>query len=810
MPVSLDTLFDAAPHLADLAERHAEWFGTARGRPPDDILAEAVAEAARAGTGASGEAEIRADLRRAKARLALIAAVAEVTGTWTTERATMALSDFADAALDAGLEFLVREAAAAGRIGIDAGGRTAGQSGLAVLALGKLGGRELNFSSDIDLVAFYDADRAPLARPQEAARFYEKLVRGLTALIAERDENGYVFRTDLRLRPDPGSTPVAIPVGAALAYYEARGQNWERAAWIKARPSAGDLAGGEAFLKELAPFIWRKHLDFAAIVDIQAMKRQINAARKVGGERALGHNVKLGRGGIREIEFFAQTQQLIAGGREPALRDRSTVTALAELARHRFIEPAAAETLTEAYWFLRAVENRLQMQRDAQTHMMPATEAEMAPVAAMMGYDDEAGFRARYRATVETVIAKYAELFADEASLASEAGNLVFTGGENDPATVETLARIGFRDPDAATTTIRKWHYGSYAATRAGQARQHLTELVPALLGALAETGNADEALKRFDGFLAKLPAGVQLFALLRNSAQLLKLIVDFMASAPRMTEAVSQRVHIVDGLIDPEFYGYAPTRDELERRIDGFLGEARGFEDLIDRARIMGQEQMFLISAGLIAGIVRPVDAGPQFSTVAEMLLARVFDAVRREMARRHGNVPGAGVALLAFGKLASREMTATSDLDFVLLYDAPPGADASDGERPLDTPHYFARLTQRLVAALSAPTAGGVLYAADMRLRPSGNAGPLATSLAGFAAYQRQTAWTWEHLALTRARVVYADPGLGERIGTLIENVLSAPRDRDKTIADIIDMRQRLARERPPRNDFDLKRVD
>ncbi|MEX0627116.1 MAG: bifunctional [glutamine synthetase] adenylyltransferase/[glutamine synthetase]-adenylyl-L-tyrosine phosphorylase, partial [Cucumibacter sp.] len=491
MPITLETLFSAAPYVAELAGHHEKWFTATRGMQPDEVCRQLIAEVEDAADKAATEAELRASLRGTKGRFALIAAVAEVSGAWATETATAALSDFADATIDAALDFLVREAAAANLIAVDREARPARQSGLAILALGKLGGRELNYSSDIDLAAFYDAARARLSKPGEAPRFYEKLVRRMTALIAERDSNGYVFRTDLRLRPDPGSTPVAISAEAALTYYEARGQNWERAAWIKARAAAGDIEGGEAFLGQMAPFIWRKHLDFATIADIQAMKRQINAARKVGGERAFGHNVKLGRGGIREIEFFAQTQQLIAGGREPALRCRSTVRALEQLARHRFIETAAAEILTSAYWFLRAVENRLQMRRDEQTHEMPDTEAGIAPVAALMGFAQVEEFAARYRGTVEMVIDNYAELFADEASLASDAGDLVFTGDHDDPATLETLRRLGFRAPEAASKTIRKWHYGGYAATRADLARQHLAALVPGLLDTLAATGNA-------------------------------------------------------------------------------------------------------------------------------------------------------------------------------------------------------------------------------------------------------------------------------------------------------------------------------
>ncbi|MBK8085972.1 MAG: hypothetical protein IPK28_20255 [Devosia sp.] len=400
MTVPLATLLDAAPYLADLAVRHAGWFAPARAAP-DAAFAAVLADLGRAGATSASEEEVARALRLAKGRVALLAAVSEVEGRWTTEQSTAALSDLADAALDAGLEVLIRAAVARGQLGP----ATAATAGLAIFALGKHGGRELNYSSDIDIVAFFDPDRAPLTDPGEATKLFSRIVQKLAGLMQDRTADGYVFRTDLRLRPDPGATPVALPVEAALAYYESRGQNWERAAWIKARPCAGDRTAGEAFLKDLAPYVWRKHLDFATIADIQAMKRQINITKNVGDVRVEGHNVKLGRGGIREIEFFTQTQQLIAGGRDPSLRVRPTCEALRALAAANWISQQAADELTETYWYLRGVENRLQMRRDEQTHVMPETEAEIATVGTLMGSPNPAAFESTYRAALNLVAA---------------------------------------------------------------------------------------------------------------------------------------------------------------------------------------------------------------------------------------------------------------------------------------------------------------------------------------------------------------------------------------------------------------------
>ena len=795
-------LLATAPYLFDLAQRHATWLAAALESDPDTAMAEQLALLGDAGRTLLEEPALAAALRVAKGRVALLAAIAEVGGAWSTGQSTAALSDLADTALEACLDFLMRRAAGRGDLVRPTG---AAGCGLTLFALGKHGGRELNYSSDIDIVAFFDPHAGVLADPGEATKFYTGAIRRVVALMQERIGGAYVFRTDLRLRPDPGSTPVALSVDAALAYYESRGQNWERAAWIKARPAAGDLAVGNAFLKQLSPYVWRRHLDFATIADIQAMKRQINIAKNVGEARVAGHNVKLGRGGIREIEFFTQTQQLIAGGRDPALRVRPTTQALAALAAANWITPAAAADLTDTYWFLRAVENRLQMLKDEQTHIMPETAEGIAAVALMMGEADQAAFEARYLAALRRVSGHYAALFSEQETLGAAEGSLVFTGSDDDPGTLETLSRMGFADPAKVSQTVRKWHYGSYAATRAAAARAHLTELLPALLKTVAEAGSADETFARLDDFLSRLPAGVQLFALLRSHGHLLELLVELLAAAPRLAEAVIHRAHVMDGLIDPAFADAARRQEVLIAKIDAFFGDAPDYQEVIDRARIIGQEQKFLIAAGLLSGGMTAVRAGEQFTLLAETLLHRLFRAVRQEFEKRHGVVPGAPVALLAFGKMASREMTFTSDLDFIMLYDAAV-TEMSDGERPLAAGHYFARLTQRLLAAVSAPTAEGVLYETDMRLRPSGNAGPLATSLAGFVDYHRSSAWTWEHLALSRARVVVAD-GFGPAVEHAIAAQMAVPRDKAKTIADVVSMRALMARERKPRHPFDLK---
>ena len=806
----LQPLFCASPYLFDLARKQTGFLLELLQQPPESSLAAILESVDNLSCDTMDRECLSKELRLAKARVALLCAIAETGKVWSSKKSSSALSDFADASLQAALRFCIREVFGLTKTGPSDEKLSPSNSGICILALGKHGGRELNYSSDIDVVAFFDPCKQTLCPVQDASRIYSRIIRKTASLMQDRTEYGYVFRTDLRLRPDPGSTPVALSVEAALTYYEARGQNWERAAWIKARPAAGDMDVANRFLDDLSPFIWRKHLDFAAIADIQAMKRQINMAQNVGEERLGGHNVKLGRGGIREIEFFAQTQQLIAGGREPELRVIPTEAALEKLGKNNWIEEKTARQMTDAYWFLRAVENRLQMLNDEQIHTLPEDIAGLKLISSLMGFASLESFEKSYRQMLGIVTSNYLRLFAGKGQLSSHSGSLVFTGSDDDPATLETLSALGFSDPKGASDTIKKWHYGGYAATRAAASRAHLTELLPGLLQIIANSRSADLALERFDDFLSRLPAGVQLFALLRAHGQLCRLLVAFMASAPRMADAVIRRAHVLDGMIDPARTAEIIDPHILMQKVEGFLAEAKGFEDVIERARIIGQEQKFLISAGLISGTISPELAGKQFSVLAETLLDRLFERVRAAFEQRHGVIEGARIALLAFGRLGSSQMNATSDLDVILLYEAPDGIEYSSGDKPLDRTLFFTRLTQRLISAISSQTAEGVLYEVDMRLRPSGNAGPLASSRKAFVAYQHEKAWSWEHLALTRSRVIYADGDFGNKIERDIRGVFTRKIDRKKLLGDVVDMRRRLARERPPRHAFDLKLVE
>jgi [glutamine synthetase] adenylyltransferase / [glutamine synthetase]-adenylyl-L-tyrosine phosphorylase len=801
----VDAVFGGSPFLRDLILRDAQFAATVLEADPQANL-DAVIEGLAAEAG--DEAQMRRLLRRSRCRAAVIIALADIGGAWSLDQVTGALTRFAEAALNAALNWLLRDALRTGKLIRLDENDPGSDCGYTILGMGKFGAHELNYSSDIDLIVLYDPQTAKLVDGVDPSTFFVRLTKRLVVLLQDVTEDGYTFRVDLRLRPDPRATQVAISIEAAAIYYESMGQNWERAAMIKARPVAGDRALGAEFLDRLTAYIWRKYLDFAAIADVQSLKRQIHAVKGHGTIAVRGHNIKLGRGGIREIEFFVQTQQLIAGGRNAKLRGRRTLDMLKVLEEAKWISPQAAAELAKAYDFLRMIEHRIQMVADEQTQTLPEDEAAFASLTRFAGFADAPSFEAKLRATFELVQGHYAALFKDAEDLGTEGGSLVFTGGKDDPETLETLTRMGFKRASEIAAMIRSWHFGRYSATRSARAREVLTELMPALLTSLARSGDADQAFIAFDRFLAGLPTGVQLFSLLKSKSGLLDLIGTILGTAPRLAQELSHRPKVLDAVLDPGFFGSLPKAAEIATLLAAAIPPETELEDAIDRVRVVAKEQAFRIGVRILSETVSAADAGGAFSDVADAVLARLHDAVTRKMIRRHGHVAAGRSAVVAMGKLGGREMTAGSDLDLILIFDHDELAETSDGKRPLWPSQYFTRLTQRLISAITAPTAEGVLYEVDMRLRPSGNKGPVATSFASFTDYHRDHAWTWESLALTRARVVAGDPALAGEIGKAITEALSRPRDIAKITTDVVDMRRLMLKENAPYGVWDIKR--
>jgi len=795
---ALAPIFAASPYLASLARRDSQRLPRLLEGEPDQTLA-AILKDALAVAGEPDFETARKALRELKADLHLLTALCDLGGVWDLDQVTGALTRFADAVLRAGLAQAVRQEVDRGALTHIGDGEGGPAPGLFCVAMGKHGAFELNYSSDIDFSIFYAPEKLPVADGHEPQAVAVRIANHLGRVLQERTADGYVFRIDLRLRPDPSSTPPAMPVDAAMDYYESVGQNWERAAHIKARIAAGDLAEGAAFLEALQPFIWRRNLDFAAIADIHSIKRQIHTYKVDDRLTAKGADLKLGRGGIREIEFFVQTQQLILGGRQPDLRGPRTLDALLALATAGHVTLEDAGWLAKAYQDLRALEHRAQMIADDQTHKLPESDAERKKVAALWGQDNLRGFDAAVGRILKGVNQRYGRLFAGEEELSSRFGSLVFTGVDDDPETLATLKRMGFSSPERVAATIRGWHHGHIAATRTERGRELFTRLAPRLLDAANATGAPDQAFNRFADFFASLSSGVQIQSLFLAQPRLFELIVEVMAFAPRLATTMAKRPTALDALLDPSFFGPIETPAVAP-------WDPADFEGAMDAARRLFRDQSFRIGVRVMSGSADARDIGRAFAELADLIIGGLAPAALAETERLGGAFPGQ-VALVALGKAGSREMTAKSDLDLMTLYAADgPAAHSATKEWSADV--FYARFTQRMTSALSAPTGEGTLYEVDLKLRPSGTKGPVAVSFAAFEDYYEREAETWELLALTRARVVWASSSdFKARAEGAIEAALRRSREWKKTAADVIEMRELMERERPGKGDWDLK---
>ena len=809
-----------SPYLAELAVRESAALLALAARGPDAAFERALDPLAHIDP-ATPRPALAAILRQAKRQGALAAAVADITGLWPLDRVTGALSDLAEAAIDAACAHLLRDAAARGELRLSGASRAdprlvGRNSGLVVLGMGKLGGRELNYSSDVDLMVLYEPTAAAY-HPDRAQAVYVRIARDLVRLLEERTAEGYVFRTDLRLRPDPAATPLAVSIPAAITYYESMGQNWERAAMIKARPVGADRAAGESFLREIRPFVWRRHLDFAAVADIHSIKRQIHAHKGAKGANATvqveGHDVKLGRGGIREIEFTAQVLQLIWGGRDPGLRDPTTLGALAALAAAGKIDRRAAADLADAYVFLRNLEHRLQMVADRQTHRMPEDAEGVARIASFLGFADAEAFRSAFVAHMAMVERHYGRMFESEPTLGAEAieGSLVFTGVEDDPGTIATLRAMGFANPSGVAALVRGWHHGHTRATRSERARELLTALMPALLAAFAKQRDPDTAIQRLDGVFGRLAAGVQVLSLLARNPPLLDRLAGVLGAAPQLADHLARHTAALEGLL----MGAGGSLGSAAATLPALLRDAGHIEEAMEAARRLVQEGKFEIDAATLDGTLDVDAAGEARSALADAALSSLLPHVMAAFAERHGKVKGGALAIVALGKLGGREMLPGSDLDLILIYDHAAGAETSEGRarrgapapRPLPVSQYFTRLAHQMVAAIAAPGAEGKLYEVDMRLRPSGSKGPVAVSLSAFQRYHAEDAWTWERMALTRARVVAGPPALRRWVEAAIRGALLRPDAAEKAIPDAVAMRARMLRDLPPDGPWDVK---
>ena len=777
-----------SPYLAELALRESDQLPAMLVDRPAKLCERAVDSLASAAASLP-RADVARLTRQAKRRVALATAVADLGGLWVLEQVTDALTRLADAALALCVRHLLWTAHERGELRLRAGGRPAG-SGFVALAMGKLGARALNYSSDVDLILLFD----PAAHPYNAdglGAIFTRLARDLTSLMQTRDANGMVFRLDYRLRPDPGSTPPALALPAALAYYEGQAQTWERAAMIKARPVAGDLALGARFLEAIRPFVWRRHLDFAAIADIRAMKLRMDAHHEAALEILPGHDVKLGQGGIREVEFCAQTLQLVWGGRNTALRIPGTLNALHALAMAGHLPASTVAQLEAAYRFLRQVEHRLQMVADRQTHVLPSGDAAFAAFATFMGFADAETFAAVLLRHLTAVSAIFAGLLA------------------MDPVPPDTAFHPGIDPLDRmqghpAEPLWVAWLAGRPRALRNERARSLLRDLLPQLIEVIERQPQPPEAWARLDDFIHRLPAGVQIFSLIRHNPALLERLGDVLGAAPSLADHLASVPSALEGLLSPHDIDPDPAASLAAQ-----LADARSLEDALQAASRMVRGEEFRLAVAELDGRIDADRAGLARTALADAAIAALLPRVMADHERRFGQLRGGGIVVVALGKTGSREMMAGSDLDLMLIYDHPNAVDESDAARPMAASQYFARAAQAMIGALMVPTRDGKLYDVDMRLRPSGSKGPVAVSLAAFERYHQQDAWTWERLALTRARVVAGPGRLRLRVEAAIRRALRATRP-SEILQDTVAMRQRVRQERPARGPWDVKLRD
>jgi glutamate-ammonia-ligase adenylyltransferase len=736
----------------------------------------------------AGAENVRQKLRREKRALALTLAIGDLAGRLSLTDVITRLSNFADRALDEALADIYATRYP-----------DAPLEGFAIIGLGKHGSHELNYSSDIDPIFIYDPDKIPVRGKEDPSDAARRIGQQLVEALNSRDADGYVFRVDMRLRPSPEVSPVALPVEAAISYYESSALAWEQAAYIRSRAAAGDQILGRYFLETINPFIWRRSLDYGAIRNIGSVTAQIRDHYAAGQKFGPGFDLKRGRGGIRETEFYAQMHQLIFGGRQPDLRVPATRDALAALAHAGRIDGDKATVLSESYELYRVIEHRLQMVNDQQTHSLPDDMAALDRVARLHGLESGQSLLDLLAPHVDAVGNIYDDLIEPEDSARLPA---------DEEKLVAVLAEKNLSKADAFLQAIKRWRSGKVTALRSAAAQESFEAILPDLVDAIATAPNPAKALSRLDSLIDKLPTAINFFRILEARPGLLEKLGQILSHAPVLADALSRRAELFDGLIDATALDLPPSVAELARQ---FARTEQGddYQMLLDRVRARVGEKRFALGVQLIEGRHDALEISAGYARVAEAAIQVLTDATIAEFEAVHGKIADGRLLILALGRLGGAALTHASDLDLIFLFSGDHSAD-SDGKRPLGGTQYFNRLTARIVTALSVPTAAGPLYEVDTRLRPSGTQGPLAVTLESFYKYQRESAWTWEHMALTRARPVYGDEDLRELLQTEIRNILRKEREPEELRKAVRKMRLDIVEHKPPKGPLDTKLME
>ena len=784
----LAAIFAHSQHLRSLARAHPDLIAAIpQGRGAAEVKA-AIAACEQAADQLTDEAGMMAALRRLRGRCALCVALADMADMADVETQMAWLSDAAEAAIRSAVTFLFRQADGRGRFGEADAEARAGRAGCGwmVLALGKLGARELNYSSDVDLILLHDPDANPLSDPAESQAFYVETARALVRLLSTATGDGIGWRVDLRLRPDPGATAVSIQREAAMGYYESIARTWERAAFIRARPVAGDIGMGMRFLAEIQPFVWRRTLDYTVMDDMKMMLRRPTAA--AGWE---GYNLKTGPNGIRAVEFLTHVLQLVGGGRSQALRLGSTLPALRALAGERWIEQEQASALGGLYLSLRRAEHRLQMIADAQTHSLPRSREAIGDTSAFLGHEEAEGFLAALSACLDGIERHTAHrLFEDTPDAGSDTPLL-----EDEDRLMAWLSARGFSRPADIAAILAGWMAGRIAATRGERARALLSGIMPPMLEHLAKAQDPDSAFAAFAGFVEGLPASVQIFSLLDHNRQLTRLLGDILVLSPRLADRLRQHPMLFDLVLFGEFFQPLAPADDLESELRVAV-EDQPVELALDMVARITRERQFRAEVQRLSGVADRQGLGTALADTAEAAIRVVRDLAMADMERRHGSIAG-DLAVIAMGRLGLRELTPTSDLDLVFVWDAPSDAVSSgtaDGRRSLGAATYFNRLAQTLASWLGGATGEGRLFTVDSRLRPDGEKASLAPSLARLETYYRGEAWLWEKLALGKARLLTPAAACGDATMKALARAAGEPVAMPPLATALHDMRRRL----------------
>ena len=751
-----DRVANCSPYLRGLMAKEPDFATDLQWQRPQEVFS-TVLESVTEGS----PEDVSRSLRLAKRKVALLIAMSDLGGVWDLGEVTGYLTEFADFATSMMTRSLFRQACEHGALP-HAEPDCEDLGGLCVLAMGKMGACELNYSSDIDLVFLFDEQKA---RGEDLFRVRDGfigIVKRFAALLSEPTSDGYVFRVDLRLRPDPLTTPVCMSMGAAESYYESFGRTWERAVLIKARPCAGDLDAGCKFLDAVSPFVWRRNLDFAAVRDARDMRSRVLAQQSSRFMRSLeGYDIKLGAGGIREIELLAQTIQIIAGGRDRSLRIPATLEALGAIEECGWMDHSSRILLADNYRFWRQTEHCLQMVRDARTHQLPRSKTEFVRLAAMLRCNSTSMLKQKIQIGLAQV-AKETESFF----------------GPRD---------IDDADPDSASfghsrhEIFERWKL--YPVMRNTRSMEIFERIRPAILARLARASDPENALAQFDSFLRRLPAGVQLFSLFEANSRLLDLLCEICAVTPDLAGHLARDPGIFDAVLDRSFFAPVPDTRSLCAGLERILAEDSAFEANLDALRIWQKELHFRIGVQHLQGQINAAQAAAAYRRAAKACLRKLWRPVARHLSRRLGTPRGAIACLVETGSLGSGRPARNAPLDLLLIYQA--------SSRSSEPGRYHVRLMQAIIAALSTATAHGRLYEIDMRKRPSGRSGPAVMTFDSFASAQKSDFSLWERLALVRALPVAGSARLGGQVLELRKHLVASKPTPSRILAEATGLR-------------------